>query len=214
PELPGALELVERLTSAGVVVAAGHTTADLEATRLAFAAGVRYVTHLFNAMPGLHHRDPGPVLAALGDPRVVVGMIPDGIHVHPDLVRLVRDVVGAGRFSAVTDAMSAMGMPPGRYPMGAFTIEVDETSARQENGTLAGSVLTLDAAVRNLVTFTGARPEEALLAVTEVPAALLREESGRLALGAPADLVLLDPELNVRATVVGGDVVWDAETDR
>jgi N-acetylglucosamine-6-phosphate deacetylase len=208
PELPGALAMIEALVAADVVVSAGHSTADFDEARAGFDAGVRYLTHLFNAMPGIHHRAPGLAAAALADERVRIGIIPDGIHVHPELVALVHRLVGAQRLSPVTDAMSAMGMPPGEYAMGAFRIRVDATSARQEDGTLAGSILTLDRALRNLMSFGNCRLEDVLPSFTEVPADLLGLETGRLRPGLWADFTLFDEDLEVLATYVEGELVY------
>ncbi len=122
--------------------------AGYEAAEAGFAAGARYATHLFNAMPALHHREPGLAAAALADPRVVVGLIADGLHVHPALVDLVWRLLGPERLNLVTDAMAAMGMSPGQYLLGDYRVTVDETSARLPDGTLAGCVLSLDAILR------------------------------------------------------------------
>ncbi len=210
PELPGALDLVRALASAGVVVSAGHSTATLDESRAGFDAGIRTVTHLFNAMPPLDHRAPGLVAAALADQRVTTNLIPDGLHLAPEVVALVWRLTGRRRFSIVTDAISALGMPPGRYRLGGVDCVVDETSARIGE-TLAGSVLGLDEGVRNLVEFTGCSPAEAVDAASQVPARLIGEEDrGMLRVGARADLVLLTRDLRVAATIVGGTVVHTA----
>lgn len=183
PELPGALGVVERLVAAGVVVSAGHSAATWAEARAGFDAGIRAVTHLFNAMPPLDHREPGLAGAALADPRVTIGLIPDGLHVHPALVRIVAEAVGAERLAIVTDAIAALGMPPGRHRLAARDVEVaDEPaahgarhgrSARLEDGRLAGSVLSMDDAVGNLAAFTGWTEPEAAICATRTPAALL-----------------------------------------
>jgi N-acetylglucosamine-6-phosphate deacetylase len=173
PELPGALAVVEALVGNGVVVSAGHSAATWDQARAGFDAGVRGVTHLFNAMAPLDHREPGIAGAALADERVTVWLIPDGLHVHPGLVGLVRRTVGADRLAVVTDAIAALGMPPGRHSLAGRLVDCDETSARLPDGTLAGSVIGLDAAVRNLAAFAGCSPDEARLAATVVPARLL-----------------------------------------
>ncbi|MEZ0240974.1 MAG: N-acetylglucosamine-6-phosphate deacetylase [Chloroflexota bacterium] len=226
PELAGALDLVRELAAAGVVVSAGHSSATWDEARAGFDAGIRSVTHLFNAMGPLDHRDPGLVGAALADPRVTVGLIADGIHVHPAMVELAQRVLGPDRLALVTDAIAALGMGPGRYRLGAKLITCDEDSARLEDGVLAGSVLTLDGAVRNLVAFAGCSIEDAIAAVTLVPARLLRldandaarsGDSGRGSRDAPiraggrANLTILSPDLHVVATVVGGRVSFIAE---
>jgi N-acetylglucosamine-6-phosphate deacetylase len=205
PELPGALELVRTLAGRGVVVAAGHSLATAEEAAAGFDAGIRYVTHLFNAMPPLGHRAPGLAGAALSDGRVIVGLIPDGVHVDPLVVDLTWRVAGADRLSIVTDAMAALGMPPGRYPLGGVDVEVGDDGAQLPDGRLAGSVLSLDAGLRNLVAYTGAPAAVAADAVTRVPAALLGErDRGALAVGAVADVVVLDAGLEVVATIARG----------
>ena len=216
PELPGALDLVAQLAEQGVVVSAGHSAATYEQANQGFVAGIRYGTHLFNAMPPLHHREPGLVGALLSNGRVRVGFIVDGIHTHPSIVDLVWRTVGSARLSLVTDAVAALGMPPGRHGLAEFEVLVDETSARLPDGTLAGSILSLDAALRNLVAFTGCSLVEALRTVTTTPAELLglEAERGRIAPGAMADLVLLTPDLQVQTTIAEGRVVYQrTETD-
>ena len=167
PELPGAL------VANGVVVSAGHSAATWAQARAGFDAGIRSVTHLFNAMTRLDHREPGLPAAALADDRVTIGVIPDGIHVHPGLIGLIRRTVGPERLAVVTDAIAALGVAPGRHSLAGRDVIVDETSCRLPDGTLAGSLLALDAAVRNLAEFAGCSMDEAALATTTVPARLL-----------------------------------------
>lgn len=207
PELPGALALVAALAARGVVVGAGHSQATLAEMQAAFAAGLRYGTHLCNAMGALQHRDPGIVGALLADPAAVVGLIADGVHVHPQMIALVWRLVGP-RLNLVTDALAALGRPPGWYRLGAQRVQVAGGAARLADGTLAGSVLTLDQAVRNLVAFTGCTLAEALRTVTATPAALLGLERGKLAPGCVADVVLLTPAGHIAATVARGRVVY------
>jgi N-acetylglucosamine-6-phosphate deacetylase len=210
PELPEALAVIAALAARGVVVSAGHSTATYEAAVDAFDSGARYATHLFNAMPALHHREPGLVAAALADPRVTVGLIPDGLHVHPALVKLVWQVLGRDRLSLVTDAMAAMGMNPGQYLLGDYRITVDETSARLSDGTLAGCILSLDAILRAFRAFTGASLADAVATVTTTPARLLGlgDRFGRLQPGAVADMVLMTPQGEVVETLVAGEVLY------
>jgi N-acetylglucosamine-6-phosphate deacetylase len=213
PELPGALALVETLGGRGVLVSAGHSMATYAEAMAGFDAGIRYGTHLFNAMPNLLHREPGLAGALLTDDRPVAGLIADGIHTHPAMVRLIWSCLGSQRLNLVTDAMAALGMAPGQHMLGDFEVQVDATSARLADGTLAGSILSLDQALRNLVAFTGCSLEEALPAITTVPARALgmAHSHGQVAAGYAADLVLLAPDLTVRGTVVGGEVVYSSE---
>jgi N-acetylglucosamine-6-phosphate deacetylase len=215
PELPGALDLVELLHDRGILVSAGHSTATYAEATAGFDAGIRYATHLFNAMPPLGHREPGLPGALLSDARPVVGLIVDGVHSHPAMVDLAWKALGNRRLNLVTDAMAALGMPPGKQLLGDFEVWVDETSARLPDGTLAGSILSLDQALRNLLDFTGCTLAEALPTVTRTPAAALglAHERGSLAVGYRADLVLLDAELQVVATLVDGNVVFASETE-
>lgn len=210
PELPGALDVIDALAGRGVVVSAGHSIASFEAATAGFDGGARYTTHLFNAMPALHHREPRLVAAALADSRVTVGLIPDGLHVHPALVNLVWQLLGRERLNLVTDAMAAMGMSPGEYLLGDFHVTVDETSARLPDGTLAGCVLSLDAILRAFRAFTGASLADAVATVTTTPARLLGVEDrmGRLRPGAAADMVLLTPEGEVIETLVAGERLY------
>jgi N-acetylglucosamine-6-phosphate deacetylase len=211
PERPGALDLIRTLVDRGIVVSLGHSAATRAEACAGFDAGARYVTHLFNAMSPLDHRESGLPGAALLDDRVIVGLIPDGIHVAPDVVALVHRLVGSNRVSIVTDAIAALGMSPGRYRLAGQEVEVDATSARLADGRLAGAVISMDAAVRNLRSFTGCSLEDAVAAVTRVPARLLGLEAGAgtVAVGAPADLVLLRADAEIATTIVGGRVVFE-----
>jgi N-acetylglucosamine-6-phosphate deacetylase len=209
PELPGALDAIGQLTAAGVVVSIGHTDADAPATQRAIDAGARYATHLFNAMSGFGHRAPGAPGALLADERVTLGMILDGHHLDPLAVALVARLA-AGRISLVSDAIAALGLPDGTHRLGGREVDVRNGRAQLADGTLAGSVAGLDACVRELARVTGS-PRAAVEAVTATPAQLLGEaDRGVLRPGAHADLVLLDPGLRVRTTIVGGRVAFEA----
>ena len=156
PELEGALELTRELVARGVVVSAGHSAADRDEAIAGFDAGMSYATHLFNAMPPLDHREPGLVGAALADPRVTVGLIPDGIHVHSRRAGLAANAAGPDRVSLVTDATAALGMEPGRYVLGGRDVVLDGASVRlADDGRLAGSALTGDEALRRFVGYSG-----------------------------------------------------------
>jgi N-acetylglucosamine-6-phosphate deacetylase len=207
PELPRASEVIEMLVEQGIVVSAGHSMATVEQARRAFEAGVCYATHIFNAMTPLNQFEPGLVGAVLADPGLRFGLIADGIHVHPILVQLIWKVSGPGRLTLVSDGMAALGQGPGRYQLGEIKeVIVDERSARMPNGVLAGSILAQNAALRNLIAFTGCSIEEALTCMTSTPAALLGQENeiGQIAPGFRADFVLMTPELEVVRTFVDG----------
>jgi N-acetylglucosamine-6-phosphate deacetylase len=200
PDLPGAEEVLRELVGRDVVVSLGHTPVTAAGATAAVDAGARWVTHLFNTMAPLHHREPGLAGVALTDDRVHVGLIADGIHVHPAVVALAQRALGP-RLTLVTDAVAALGRGP----------EPEAGGVRLADGTLAGSDLPMDQAVRNLVAFTGCDPATALQAATAAPAAVLGDpERGHLRPGARADLVLLTPELQLLSTWAAGELVHDA----
>ena len=203
PELPGADSLIDLLQLRGVTASAGHTDATAEQANAAFDRGVRTVTHLFNAMRRFSHRDPGIAGAALSREDVTVQIINDGIHVAPDAVRVVMRAA-AGRVALVTDAMAGAGAGDGTYSLGGVEVQVRDGAARGPGGVLAGSVLTMIDAVRNLHALGIGLPE-AVAAATSVPAALLGLPSlGRLDVGAEADIVVLDDSLEIERVFVRG----------
>jgi N-acetylglucosamine-6-phosphate deacetylase len=212
PELPGALNVISALSSRGVLVSVGHSNATFEQAVAAFDAGARYGTHLFNAMSALGHRDPGLPGALLTDSRPTVGVIADGVHTHRSVIGLAWQALGPQRMNLVTDAMAAIGMPPGRHLLGDFEVVVDATSARLADGTLAGSILSLDQALRNLIDVTGCTLAHALPTLTTTPARAigLDHERGRIVRGHVADMVLLTSDLSVSATIAGGHLVYAA----
>jgi N-acetylglucosamine-6-phosphate deacetylase len=205
PERPGALEAIRRLTAAGVTSAIGHTDATYDQARAALDAGATVGTHLFNAMRGLHHREPGPVAALLEHPDAYVELVADGVHVHPAALRLAA---GAKPHLTVliTDAMAAAAAADGDYRLGRLVVEVRDGVARLAGGgAIAGSTLTMAAAVRYAVRETGLPIEEAVRAATATPAAMLRlERVGALLPGYRADLVVLDDDLDVRRVLHRG----------
>ncbi len=212
PERPGGLERIRRLRERGVIVSLGHTDATYQTFLAGVDMGAVMATHLYNAMSPFQHRQPGAAGAALTDDRVTVGLIADGIHAHPASLQLAVRAKGPERIALVTDMMAAAGMPAGRYWLGGQEVITDGIAARLPDGTLAGAVLTMDAALRNIVAWTEATPAEALRMASEVPAHLLgRPDLGRIAPGATADLALFDQDLCVVATIVGGQIVYQRE---
>ncbi len=210
PEMPGAKELVRTLVAEGVVVSVGHTDASYEETRSAMQAGASSVTHLFNGMRPFHHREPGAIGAALDLPRVSCELICDGIHVDPVALRLAYRAKGAGAIRLVTDAMEAAGMSDGRYRLGGREVEVHRGAVRlPEGGSIAGSTLTMDAAVRNAVEFLEVPVETAVSLASSAPARALglADRKGAIAVGMDADLVVLDEELLAGGTIVAGEWV-------
>ena len=199
PELPGGMAAVRAFAAAGVAVAVGHTGADYDQTRAAFDAGASILTHAFNGMDGLHHRAPGPVAAATRTPGVTLEIINDGIHVHPEVVRMAF-ASAPGRVALITDAMAAAGEADGDYLLGTLRVQVRSGVARlADGGSIAGSTLTQDAALRRAVREVGVSVEDAVRALTETPAAAIGRggDLGRLAAGYAADAVLLDDEFRV-----------------
>jgi len=205
PELPGGLDAIRAVVAAGAAAAVGHTASDAAGARAAFDAGATILTHAFNAMPPLHHREPGPVGAAASDDRVVLEIIADGVHLDPAVVRLAF-AAAPGRIALVTDAMAAAGAADGVYQLGPLSVEVVDGTARLAGGgAIAGSTLTQDAALRGTVA-SGVAVADAIAALTRVPARAIghSEDLGGLAPGMLADAVLLSAGLEVRAVWVGG----------
>lgn len=208
PELEGALDLISLCVSLGIRVSLGHSGASWEETRAAQKAGASCVTHLGNAMRPLHHREPGILGAAL-DSDLYTELICDGLHLHPAFVSLVEKVKNPGRLILVTDAMMATGLGDGDYRLGDRTVRVRQGQSRLEGGRLAGSTLTMDQALRNLLAFTG-KPLEELIPCLSTHAAHwlgIQDRKGAIAPGLDADLVLLDPDLKVRRVFCRGEEI-------
>lgn len=204
PELPGALEAIGAIRAAGAVAALAHTDATYDQAIEAVDAGARHAIHTFNGMRPLHHREPGIIGAVLDAEEVTCELIADGMHVHPAVMRLVRRAKG-DRTVLVTDAIEATGLPDGDYSLGAVPITVTGGRAETAAGNLAGSTLTMDAAVRHAHAWLGATLPEALAMGSTTPAGVIgATHKGRLEPGADADLVVLDAQLHPVATVVAG----------
>lgn len=209
PELPGALDVITALAGRGVTVSVGHSNATHDEAAAGFRCGATMATHLYNAMSPLDHRAPGLVGAILAESAVAAGVIVDGIHSHPAAVRVAWQAKGLDRFVLITDAMAAMGMGYGRFFIGSVDVCVDEAGPRNSDGVLAGSVLTMDTAVRNLMRFTACSPAAAITAAATSPAKAIGDASrGVLEVGRRADVVVLGPELEVELTLVGGYIAY------
>lgn len=204
PELPGALWTIDTLVGEGITVAVGHTGADVDVVRDAFAAGASVLTHAFNGMRGLHHRAPGPVAAAV-ESGATLEVIADGVHVDPTMIGFLH-ALAPGRIALVTDAMAATGCADGEYVLGSLPVRVREGVARLSEGdSIAGSTLTTDVALRIATTRSGMSLPEAVASLTTIPArAIGRPDLGTLRVGAVSDAVLLDEGLRVRAVWVEG----------
>ena len=209
PELPGALAAIEWLSQHGIVASLGHSNASYQQAQAAIAAGATRGCHLFNAMPELSKREPGLVGALLEDERVFAEFIADLHHLHPVMLKMALLLKGLRHSILISDAIEAAGRPDGQYDLGGLEIAVKDGVARLADGTLAGSTLTLDRAVRNVVQELKLPLAEALIMASRTPADSLGLLSkGRLQPGADADLVILKGDLFVAMTVVGGEVVY------
>ncbi|GLW96259.1 N-acetylglucosamine-6-phosphate deacetylase [Microtetraspora sp. NBRC 16547] len=206
-ELPNALDVIRDAAAEGVIAALGHSEADYDQTIAGIEAGCSVATHLYNAMPQLGHRTPGPIAALLQDDRVTVELINDGVHVHPAMLGLAMRVAGAGRTALITDAMAAAGMGDGRYPLGPMTVDVTNGVARiADGGSIAGSTLTMDVAFKRTVEQVGVAPAEVARMASLTPARVLGldHEIGSITVGKYADLVVLGDTLEVEGVMRRG----------
>ncbi|MCI3241352.1 N-acetylglucosamine-6-phosphate deacetylase [Streptomyces spinosisporus] len=213
-ELPGGVDSVRLLAEHGVIAAIGHTDATYEQTVEAIEAGATVATHLFNAMPTLGHRAPGPIAALLEDERITVELINDGTHLHPASLQLAFHHAGAGRVAFITDAMDAAGFVDGTYMLGPLEVEVSEGVARLvEGGSIAGSTLTLDRAFKRAVTVDGLPVEDVVAAISANPARLLGMDDtvGSLEPGKDADVVILDEHFDLKGVMRRGEWVVDPQ---
>lgn len=210
PELENGLAFVTALRKLQIIASMGHTDATMEEVQAAVEAGVTQATHLYNQMRPFHHREPGVVGAALQDDQITVELIVDLIHSHKNAVNLAYKVKGAKHIILITDAMRAKGLPAGEYELGGQVVHVTEDGARLEDGTLAGSVLTMEQAVKNMKAITNCSLEE-IVAMSSSNAArqLQATTKGHIAVGYDADLVLVDSELTVQKTIRNGKIVYE-----
>jgi N-acetylglucosamine-6-phosphate deacetylase len=206
PELDGALEVIAEAARRGVCVSIGHSDANLKSASAGVAAGARHATHTFNAMRPLDHREPGIVGEVLTDPQLSADIVVDGIHLDPMIVRLFLKSKGPDKSVLITDAISATGMPDGHYRLGTFEVEVKNGRCLVD-GKLAGSVLTMDRAVRNVMQFAHWDLQQTLRLATLNPARVAGlANRGKLATGAEADFIVLSPSGEVRKTIIHGEI--------
>lgn len=212
PELPGAPELVAYLRRLGIICSMGHTDATFEQALAGLDAGFSHITHVYNAMRPFQHREPGIVGVALTDRRAVAELIADGLHVHPGAARLLISARGPEGVVLVSDAMRGAGLPYGCYRMAGENVTTSEQGARTAEGRLAGSLLTLDVALRNVVGWTGLPLQQALVmsSLNQARELGLAERKGSIEPGKDADLVIISPAMQVQATIVGGRMVYQS----
>jgi len=210
PENDEALAFINKGRNAGIIFAVGHSEADYERVLHAADLGLTHASHLFNGMPPFHHRKPGIIGAVLTDNRLLPQIIADGVHLHPATVKLVVSSKGIGKTILITDATRGTGLGDGNYLLGDQVIHINKGIARTEEGSLAGSTLTMDLAIKNTMEFTGLSLQEVVTMATLTPATSvgLGDRKGVLAVGADADLVLLDRDYRIRMTMVSGRIVY------
>jgi N-acetylglucosamine-6-phosphate deacetylase len=210
PEFDGSLDIIRDLVDSKIIASFGHSNASYNETLKGIDAGISHVTHLFNAMRSFHHRAPGPLLAIFETEKISVQIIPDGVHFHPSVLKFLFKTIGGDRCIVITDGMQATGLPDGIYLYDGLEYESKDGTTRYHDDTLIGTSLGLSQLVWKFKEFTNASLDVAIKTVTENPAKLLGIENrkGSIAVGKDADLVILDNDYSVWATVVGGKIVF------
>lgn len=210
PELPESLKLIRSLVDSNTIASFGHSSATYEQTLEGFNAGISHVTHTFNAMPSLHHRSPGPLTAIFQTKHISAQLITDGVHIHPAVLKLTFNILGPKRTIPITDGMQAIGLGDGKFIYNGVEYESKDGAARYKDGTLIGTALGLNQMLQKFIVFTRCPLSDAIKSVTENPAQLLglEDRKGTITPGKDADLVLLDSDLSVYATLVGGKIVF------
>jgi N-acetylglucosamine-6-phosphate deacetylase len=213
PEIPGAIDLIKYLYKQGIIASVGHSNATYVQTQAGIQAGLSHVTHTFNAMRGLHHREPGVVGAALTSPELTVEVIADGIHIHPIVLKILTKIKEGEEIVLITDAMRAAGLKDGTYDLGGQEVIVAKGQARLKDGTLAGSVLTMDKAVKNMVNKVGIQLPKAIQMASFNPAKSIGidDKKGSLEPDKDADIVILNKNLETELTIVAGKIVYRRE---
>ena len=210
PELPGSNKIIKLLQESNIIASFGHSSATYEQTIEGFNAGISHVTHCFNAMQSLHHRAPGPLTAIFQTENITAQIIPDGVHIHPAVLKLAFDILGPNRIIPITDGMQALGLGDGQFIYNGVEYESKNGTARYKDGTLIGTALGQSQLLEKLSSITDCPFETAIRTVTQRPAELLGIENrkGTIAIGKDADLVLLDSNYCVHATIVAGKIVF------
>jgi N-acetylglucosamine-6-phosphate deacetylase len=213
PELPGAPAMIRRLSAQGIVASFGHSAADYVQTAAGLKAGLRHATHLFNAMSPLHHREPGPLPALLASREVTLQVIPDGVHLHPAILRLLAALVGPERVVLITDGLQAMGLEDGSYTYNRQPIVVSGGTARSLDGILVGTTLGMNRLIQRYHGFAGCPLAQAVRAASFNPACVLgiQKRTGSLESGKSADLVLLNPDFTVWKTWKRGRLIYERQ---
>jgi len=210
PELKGAIGIIKTLKKKKVVTSFGHSEATLAQTQKGIDAGITHATHIFNAMRPIHHRDPGPLGAILMDNRVSAQVISDGIHIHPDVLRMIVRLKGINNITLITDSMSSLGLGNGKYIYDGWRYESKDGACRYKDGTLIGTALPLNEMIKRMVKFGNINLQEAIQMATINPAKILKidNKKGSVEKGKDADLIIADKTLNVLMTLIGGKVVY------
>jgi N-acetylglucosamine-6-phosphate deacetylase len=210
PELPESHGIIHSLVEAGIIASFGHSNATYEQTLDGFDAGISHVTHLFNAMPSIHHRAPGPLVAIFQTEHITAQVITDGVHIHPAVLNFTYEKLGPDRTIPITDGMQAIGLGDGMFIYNGVEYESKAGAARYEDGTLIGTSLGLSQMLERFIGFTDCSLDIAIRMVTQNPAGLLglQDKKGTITVGMDADLILLDDNLSVYTTVVAGKIVF------
>jgi N-acetylglucosamine-6-phosphate deacetylase len=210
PELPESLGIIRSLVKSGTIASFGHSNATYEQTLDGFDAGISHVTHLFNAMPSIHHRSPGPLVAIFQSEHITAQVITDGVHIHPAVLNFAYEKLGPDRTFPITDGMQAIGLGDGMFVYNGIEYESKAGAARYKDGTLIGTAIGLSQIIERFIEFTDCPLDTAIRMVTQNPAGLLGRENkkGSIAVGKDADLILLDDNLSVHTTIVAGKIVF------
>ena len=210
PEIPGNLGIIRLLIDSGIIASFGHSSATYEQTLDGFDTGISHVTHLFNAMPSIHHRKPGSLVAIFETESITAQVITDGVHIHPAVLNFTYENLGPDRTIPITDGMQAIGLGDGMFIYNGVEYESKAGAARYKDGTLIGTALGLSQMLEKFISFTNCPLENAIRMATQNPARLLGLENkkGSITVGKDADLILIDNEFSVYTTIVNGKIIF------